>query len=125
MSVVEHISDRVAVMYVGKLVEIADTEELFLRPLHPYTEALLSAVPKPNPRLRRRGGSLSLPVNGDGATGKRIVLRGEVADPSNPPTGCYFHPRCAYAVLARCKEEPRCCASFGGPLGELPPRRRT
>ena len=106
MSVVEHISDRVAVMYVGKLVEIADTEELFLRPLHPYTEALLSAVPKPNPRLRRRGGSLSLPVNGSGdaTTGKRIVLRGEVADPSNPPPGCYFHPRCSYAV-DRCKIE--------------------
>jgi peptide/nickel transport system ATP-binding protein len=108
MSVVEHISDRVAVMYVGKLVEIADTEELFLRPLHPYTEALLSAVPKPNPRLRRRGGSLSLPVSGNGnaaaETGKRIVLRGEVADPSNPPPGCYFHPRCSYAV-ERCKEE--------------------
>jgi peptide/nickel transport system ATP-binding protein len=110
LSVVEHISDRVAVMYVGKLVEEADTEELFLRPLHPYTEALLSAVPKPNPRLRRR----SAPGSGNGidgadATGgsgmKRIVLRGEVADPSNPPPGCYFHPRCPYAV-DRCKTEP-------------------
>ena len=104
MSVVEHISDRVAVMYVGKLVELADTEELFLRPLHPYTEALLSAVPKPNPRLRRRGGSIRLPVDGNGSAGKRIVLRGEVADPSNPPPGCYFHTRCSYAV-DRCKEE--------------------
>jgi peptide/nickel transport system ATP-binding protein len=88
LSVVEHITDRVAVMYVGKLVEMANTEDLFLRPLHPYTEALLAAVPKPNPRQR----------------GKRVVLRGEVADPSNPPTGCPFHPRCPYAV-DRCKTE--------------------
>src|SRR5262249_3262071 len=89
LSVVEHISDRVAVMYVGKLVELADTEELFLNPLHPYTEALLAAVPKPNPRLRS----------------KRVILQGEVADPSNPPSGCYFHPRCPYAI-ARCRAEP-------------------
>ncbi len=88
LSVVEHISDRVAVMYVGKLVELADTEELFLNPLHPYTEALLAAVPKPNPRLRS----------------KRVILSGEVADPSNPPSGCYFHPRCPYAI-ARCRAE--------------------
>ena len=88
LSVVEHISDRVAVMYVGKLAEVADTEDLFLDPLHPYTEALLSAAPKPNPRLRS----------------KRIVLSGEVADPANPPTGCYFHPRCRYAV-ERCRIE--------------------
>jgi peptide/nickel transport system ATP-binding protein len=88
LSVVEHISDRVAVMYVGKLVELADTEDLFLTPLHPYTEALLSAVPKPNPRLRA----------------KRIVLSGEVADPANPPSGCYFHPRCRYAT-ERCRLE--------------------
>ncbi len=88
LSVVEHISDFVAVMYVGKLVEMAETEELFLHPLHPYTEALLASVPKPNPRLRS----------------KRIVLQGEVADPSNPPTGCYFHPRCPYAI-DRCKVE--------------------
>jgi peptide/nickel transport system ATP-binding protein len=88
LSVVEHISDRVAVMYVGKLTEVADTEELFLTPLHPYTEALLSAVPKPNPRQRA----------------KRIVLSGEVADPANPPTGCYFHPRCRYAT-DRCRLE--------------------
>jgi peptide/nickel transport system ATP-binding protein len=107
LSVVEHISDRVAVMYVGKLVEEAETEELFERPLHPYTEALLSAVPKPNPRLRRR----SIAVNGayagtgsDSAGMKRIVLRGEVADPSNPPPGCYFHPRCPYAIDI-CKTE--------------------
>ncbi len=81
LSVVEHISDRVAVMYVGKLVEMAATEELFASPKHPYTEALMSAVPKPNPRLQK----------------ERIVLTGEVADPANPPPGCYFHPRCRYA----------------------------
>jgi peptide/nickel transport system ATP-binding protein len=98
LSVVEHISDRVAVMYVGKLVEVADTEDLYLQPLHPYTEALLAAVPKPNPRLRRRQASAS------GAPTKRVTLRGEVADPSNPPSGCYFHPRCPYAI-DRCKVE--------------------
>ncbi len=103
LSVVEHISDRVAVMYVGKLAEVADTEELFLQPLHPYTEALLSAVPKPNPHLRRRRTG----------TSQRIVLRGEVADPANPPKGCYFHPRCQYAV-DRCRVE-------SPPLRELRP----
>jgi peptide/nickel transport system ATP-binding protein len=88
LSVVKHVSDRVAVMYVGKIVEVAPTAELFHAPKHPYTEALLSAVPKPDPRLRSQ----------------RIILEGEVADPSNPPTGCYFHPRCRYA-LDRCKVE--------------------
>jgi peptide/nickel transport system ATP-binding protein len=90
LSVVEHISDRVAVMYVGKLVESAVTEELFINPRHPYTEALLSAVPKPNPRLRTEA----------------IILEGDVADPANPPPGCYFHPRCQYSI-ERCEtEEP-------------------
>jgi len=81
LSVVKHISERVAVMYVGKLVEMAPTDEIFHHPYHPYTEALLSAVPKPDPRLRS----------------ERIILEGEVADPANPPPGCYFNPRCSYA----------------------------
>ena len=90
LSVVEHISDRVAVMYVGKLVESAATAELFLTPRHPYTEALLSAVPKPDPRLRTEA----------------LLMPGEVADPAHPPDGCYFHPRCRYCV-DRCRtEEP-------------------
>jgi peptide/nickel transport system ATP-binding protein len=90
LSVVEHISDRVAVMYVGKLVESVATKVLFNSPRHPYTEALLSAVPKPDPRIRT----------------DPIVLPGEVADSAQPPSGCYFHPRCQYRI-ARCEtEEP-------------------
>ncbi len=81
LSVVEHISDRVAVMYVGYLVEMAATEELYYNPKHPYTEALLAAIPKPDPRNRTR------PVR----------LPGDVPSPANPPSGCYFHPRCPYA----------------------------
>ena len=88
LSVVKHICDRVAVMYVGKVVETAETKQLFETPKHPYTEALLSAVPQPDPSLRSR----------------RIILEGEVADPANPPSGCYFHPRCRYAVDI-CREE--------------------
>ena len=88
LSVVKHVSDRVAVMYVGKIVEVAATGDLYARPRHPYTEALLSAVPKPDPRLRAQ----------------RIILQGEVADPAHPPSGCYFHPRCRYAV-ERCRVE--------------------
>jgi peptide/nickel transport system ATP-binding protein len=88
LSVVEHISDRVAVMYVGRLVEMASSDNLYHHPQHPYTEALLSAVPKPDPRN----------------PSKRISLTGQVPDPSNPPPGCYFHPRCPYAK-DKCKTE--------------------
>ena len=88
LSVVEHIADRVAVMYVGKIIELADTEALYLNPKHPYTEALLSAVPKPDPRLEER----------------QIILSGEVANPADPPSGCLFHPRCQYAQ-DRCRQE--------------------
>ncbi|HHX45456.1 MAG TPA: dipeptide ABC transporter ATP-binding protein [Chloroflexi bacterium] len=88
LSVVKHISERVAVMYVGHIVELAESEELFSAPMHPYTEALLSAVPRPDPRLRS----------------ERILLAGDVADPANPPSGCYFHPRCRYAT-EQCKVE--------------------
>ncbi len=92
LSVIRHICDRVAVMYVGKLVESSSGDALYRHPRHPYTEALLSSVPITNPRER-----------GDR---NRIELTGDVADPSNPPTGCYFHPRCAH-VQERCKtEEP-------------------
>ena len=88
LSVVRHISDRVAVMYVGKIVEMATVDQLFETPAHPYTEALLSAVPSPKPKRKK----------------KRILLSGEVADPSNAPSGCAFHPRCSYAE-DRCKNE--------------------
>jgi peptide/nickel transport system ATP-binding protein len=88
LSVVEHIANHVAVMYVGKLVEMAATDDLYTKPLHPYTEALMAAVPRPDPRART----------------EPIVLEGDVADPANPPTGCYFHPRCQYCV-DRCKQE--------------------
>ncbi|NNH30626.1 ATP-binding cassette domain-containing protein [Rhizobium sp. SEMIA 4085] len=88
LSVVRHICDNVAVMYMGRVVEKASTNAIFASPRHPYTEALLSAVPIPDPRLRRRG--------------RRIRLAGEVADPANPPSGCPFHPRCRY-VTDLCK----------------------
>ncbi len=90
LSVVRHICDRVVVMYVGKMVELAEGMDLYVDPQHPYTEALMSAVPISNPRQRDPS--------------RRIRLKGEVADPSNPPSGCYFHPRCQYAE-SRCEQE--------------------
>jgi peptide/nickel transport system ATP-binding protein/oligopeptide transport system ATP-binding protein len=100
MSVVEHISDRVAVMYLGKMVEVAERVELYRDPQHPYTQALLSAIPVHNPKIKR----------------ERTILKGDVPSPLNPPSGCRFHPRCPVAIDVCSREEPPLIDLGGGHL---------
>ncbi|WP_228845377.1 ABC transporter ATP-binding protein [Phototrophicus methaneseepsis] len=97
LGVVEHVSDVVAVMYVGRLVEVAPTSALYQKPNHPYTEALLGSIPRPDPARKRH----------------RVTVTGEIPNPANPPSGCYFHPRCPYAQAI--------CASKTPPLREIKP----
>ena len=102
LGVVRHVADRIAVMYLGRIVEVSPAEELYTRPIHPYTEALLSAVPIPDPELSRKR--------------ERIVLEGDVPSPIHPPHGCRFHPRCRYATEICSREEPPLVEHGGGHL---------
>ena len=98
IAVMRHIADRIAVVYLGKIMEIGPTREICEAPRHPYTEALLSAVPNPDPRQRRQ----------------RIVLQGDIPSPANPPSGCVFRTRCRYAIDACAQTEPQLSRSAPG-----------
>ena len=100
LAVMRHVSHRIAVMYLGRIVEMAEKRTLFSRPLHPYTEALLAAAPVPDPKRKNA---------------RRLILQGEVPSPINPPSGCHFHPRCPYAIAA--------CKTIDPPLLEVAPGR--
>jgi oligopeptide transport system ATP-binding protein len=102
LGVVRHVADRIAVMYLGRIVEVSPAEEMYTRPIHPYTEALLSAVPIPDPELSRKR--------------ERIVLEGDVPSPISPPSGCRFHPRCRYATEICSQQEPPLVERGGGHL---------